>query len=79
MIAALIGSQKPGRTAWIARRGTKAVHVTGMQDGDIVILHFPGGKVEIFHNGVYEIPDNVEAVRIEHSAASGSRVFVDLR
>lgn len=85
MIAALMGSNRPGETAWIAKRHSKAVHVKGMVDGDVIVLYFSGpvgifSKETITGDTIFILHDQCDRVKIEHHRASGaSRVFVDLR
>jgi hypothetical protein len=87
MIAALLGSSKAGGTGCkVAVRYTKAVHVTGMKEGDILQILFHGKAFEksfsypVNDNTVMIIPELSEWVEVLHIEASGvGQVFVDLR
>lgn len=85
MIAALMGSNRPGETAWIAKRHSKAAHIKGMSDGDEIVLYFcdPVGtfsKEVVTSDTIFILHDQCVRVKVEHRKVSGSsRVFVDLR
>jgi hypothetical protein len=83
MIAVLLASRKPGRSSWTHVRKSKRVCVAGLGDGDLVCLTFdgPAGEraISIQTDTEIELDEGTLRIMAEHMAASGARVFVDLR
>ena len=89
MIAVLIDSRKIGSSGWINVRSTQTIRVTGMQEGDEMLIHGRGLK----DNQLYSMVDKSlivnedttflingqEVVKAEiEKVSEGSRIYVDL-
>jgi hypothetical protein len=84
MIAVLIESRKVGSSSWIAVRHTKKIRLTGLCEGDLVVIRLKGpdarGEIVVKDNdSVVLIPPGYTAVQAEHIKTNGkNRISIDL-
>lgn len=84
MIAVLIDSRRPGCSAWIAVRSTRAIHVKGMQEEDLLSVDMVPrdekdvNEVTITEDGILMLREGTTRVKVNHVSASGNPIFVDL-
>jgi hypothetical protein len=80
MIAVLIDSRKVGSSGWINVRSTQKVRVSGMQEGDQLLIHWgsDGIPLEVLGDGEFPVNGemNVKAEIVKVSETS--RIYVDL-
>jgi hypothetical protein len=85
MVAILVASCKEGRSGWVSVGARKRVVISGMGDGDevILVLADDDGEVNRVHLTVdsdFIIPSGIKRILGEHGKVnSSSRVCIDLR
>lgn len=82
MTAVLLDSVKAGRGGWFPTRRGNGLRVRGMEEGDLLVLHFePGDPLSVDEDGAFPLPSGVEMVSVEHvevAARKNGGVCVDL-
>lgn len=71
MTAVLLDSRMKGISARIAVRHNKVVRVKGMDEGDLLTMHYrPGGQLSVEEDSTFPIPPEAEWVSAEHVKAA---------
>jgi hypothetical protein len=85
MLAVLMCSSKIGSSSWADARGRGEIHISGMQEGDVLQIIFRSSSEEretdtlVMNNCTVHIPFHTDRVMVEHKEVGGGKVCVDLR
>lgn len=85
MVAVMVDSQKVGGSSWVASMGLRLVEVSGVVGDHVGVccirdLNDPESVLDVFEDGMYELPEGTAFVRVDHiKTGDGGRVYVDLR